>query len=150
MINLMRQPDEVSGPIDFGHNTVERFFGLTQSRRTQFQKAQPRTSVIAPLRDGATMRCARAFTDRFFGGATGGRLKDVANYCVISMSLPGWSVSVIWDRPSRIPLSPHAGYSPAQLPAASPMAAAWMESGVRGPSAVWTVVSLMLRRVKSQ
>ena len=51
MINLMRQPDEVSGPIDFGHNTVERFFGLTQIRRTQFQKAQPRTSVIARCRD---------------------------------------------------------------------------------------------------
>jgi len=51
MINLMRQPDEVSGPIDFGHNTVERFFGLTQIRRTQFQKAQPRTSVVARRRD---------------------------------------------------------------------------------------------------
>ena len=51
MINLMRQPDEVSGPIDFGHNTVERFFGLTQIRRTQFQKAHPRTSVVARRRD---------------------------------------------------------------------------------------------------
>src|SRR5215471_19719863 len=43
--------DDVSGPIDFGHNTVKRFFGLTQIRRTQFQKAQPRPSVIAGRRD---------------------------------------------------------------------------------------------------
>src|SRR5262249_57222484 len=43
--------DDVSGPIDVGHNTVERFFGLTQIRRTQFQKAQPRPSVVAGRRD---------------------------------------------------------------------------------------------------
>src|SRR6516165_8804299 len=43
--------DDVSGPIGFGHDTVERFPGFAQIRRLHLQKILSRAGVIARRRD---------------------------------------------------------------------------------------------------